>query len=47
MVDVELMATRVSADITTLRTVNRSIKAAAKGATKPKSKTLIDTASEI
>ena len=47
MVDVALMETKVSADITTLRTVKRSIKAAAKGATKPKRSTFIDTAKEI
>ena len=47
MVDDELMATSESAAITTLRTVNLSIRAAAKGATRPKSSTLIETAAEI
>ena len=45
--ELALSATTVSADITTLRTVKRSINAAANGATKPKSMTLIETASEI
>ena len=44
IVELELIATTISAVITTLRTVKRSIKAAANGATKPKSKTLMDTA---
>ena len=44
IVEDELIATTMSADITTLRTVNRSISAAANGATKPKSSTLIETA---
>ena len=47
IVEVELMATSESAAITTLRTVNLSISAAAKGATRPKSRTLIETAAEI
>ena len=47
IVELELIATTESADITTLRTVNRSIKAAANGATSPKSNTLIATAAEI
>ena len=46
-VELELSATTASADITTLRTVKRSIRAAANGATKPKSSTLIATAAEI
>jgi hypothetical protein len=47
MVDVALIETSASADITTLRTVKRSMSAAANGATRPKSSTLIDTAREI
>ena len=46
IVEDELIATTMRADITTLRTVNRSMSAAANGATKPKSSTLIDTAKE-
>jgi hypothetical protein len=47
IVELELTATSASADITTLRTVKRSMSAAAKGATNPKSITLIATAREI
>jgi hypothetical protein len=41
------MLTTVSAVITTLRTVKRSIRAAAKGATKPYKRTFTEIANEI
>jgi len=47
IVEVALIDTSKRADITTLRTVKRSISAAANGATNPKRRTLMETASEI
>ena len=47
IVEIEPIPTVVSAVITTLRIVKRSISAAANGAVKPKSKTLMLTAREM
>ena len=47
MVEIDPIPTVVKADMTTLRTVKRSIKAAANGAVRPNNSTLILIAAEI